>query len=279
MRGFRPLLLSRLDASAGGVKLLRLAVHRHLPDHREVGAHRHGHAQVLLYLTGRGEQEMAGKKHAVGPGTLIVVPAGVPHAFHRTTTQAPLCLVMDFRAGEVGQAVVRLPALALREIRDGLHHLAGLRVPGEVPVEAAGWALVLLGKLRSVAGAGPRLAPAGGIRARLERRLAEPGAWALPVAVLARRCGYQQDYLNRKVKEETGLTLNQFRARVRLDRARSVLTSGGRSAAAAEAAGFDDVNYFTRWFKQQTGVPPATWAGKRLGGSRKPEDGGRMADS
>jgi AraC family transcriptional regulator, transcriptional activator of pobA len=263
MRGLRPLLFSRLDVSAGGLKLLRLAVHRHLADHREVGAHRHGHAQVLLYLTGRGEQEMAGQRHPVGPGTLLLVPPGLSHAFHRTTPQAPLCLVLDYRGGGTEQAVVRLPALLMREVRDGLHHLATWRATGAVSLEAAGWALVLLGKLRAAAGAGPRTVPAGGIRARLERRLAEPGAWALPVAVLARRCGYQQDYLNRKVKEETGLTLNQFRARARLDRARAVLTGGGKSAAAAEAAGFDDVNYFTRWFKQQTGQPPAAWARKR----------------
>lgn len=263
MRGFRPLLFSRLDASAAGVELLRLAVNRHLEDHREVGSHRHAFAQVLLYLTGRGEQEMAGVQHPVGPGTLILVPPGLPHAFHRTTPRAPLCLVLDYRGDVSEQAVVRLPALMLREIRDGLHHLAGLRGSAGATVEAAGWALVLLGKLRAVAGAGPRSAPSGGIRARLERRLAEPGAWALPIAILARRCGYQQDYLNRKVKEETGLTLNQFRARVRLDRARAVLSVGGKSAAAAEAAGFDDVNYFTRWFKQQTGQPPGAWARKK----------------
>ncbi|MDX6766615.1 MAG: helix-turn-helix domain-containing protein [Candidatus Methylacidiphilales bacterium] len=270
MRGFRPLLFSQLDASAGGVRLLRLSVNRHLPAHQEVEAHRHRHAQALLYLTGRGEQEVHGRKHPVAPGTLVLVGPDVPHAFHRTTPRAPLCLVMDYRDPRGETAVVRLPALMMREIRDGLHHLAGLRQNADTAVESAGWALVLLGKLRVLSQNGSRLPPRGGIRARLEKRLAEPGSWALPIAVLARQCGYQQDYLNRKVKEETGLTLNQYRARVRLDRARAVLAAGGRSAAAAEAAGFDDANYFTRWFRQQTGTPPATWR-------RKVSESGRAA--
>lgn len=267
MRDFRPLMFSELAASGAGVELRRLAVHRHYPEHKEVESHQHGHAQALVYLTGRGEQEVAGQKHAVAPGTLVLVAPRVRHAFHRTTARAPLCLVLDYReaGGEPLSAVVRLSAVQLRAIRDGLHQLAGLRSSGAAAVEAAGWALVLLGRLRAAAGSGPRPVSTGGWRARLERRLAEPGAWALPVAVLARRCGYQKDYLNRRVKEETGLTLNQLRARARLERARAVLAAGGRSGAAAEASGFDDVNYFTRWFKQQTGTPPGAWR-RRVGG-------------
>jgi AraC family transcriptional regulator, transcriptional activator of pobA len=266
MRGFRPLMFSRLNVVMGSVKLLRLAVHRHLPEHREVEPHRHQHAQILLYLTGQGEQEMQGQNHLVSAGSLVMVAAGVTHAFQRATPREPLCLVLDYVDAKADTVQVRLPALLLREVRAALHHLAGLRRAENQVVEAAGWALLLLGKLRTAALLSGTTQPRGGIRARLERRLAEPGAWALPVSVLARRCGYQQDYFNRKVKEETGLTLNQFRARIRLDRARAALAAGERSAEAAIAAGFEEVNYFTRWFKQQTGTTPGVWRQRALGG-------------
>ena len=265
MRNFRPLLFSRLDASAAGVELLRLAVHRHLPENNEVDSHRHAFAQMLLYLTGRGEQEVAGKKLPVSPGVLVVVAPGVPHAFHRTSPRAPLCLVIDFRSKGVKSRSMPVSALQMRGIRDALHQLAGLRGNEDAAAEAAGWSLVLLSRLRAIAAASVRKAPAGGLRVRLEKVLSDPGANALPVSVLAQRCGYQKDYLTRKLKEQTGLTLNQFRAQARLSRATSVLAAGGRSAAAASAAGFDDVNYFTRWFKQQTGLPPAGWKRRNAG--------------
>jgi len=264
MKNFRSLLMAGMKAGVGRVRLKRLAVHRHLPDLGEVEAHRHGFAQILIYLTGRGVQEVNGVRHAVGPGTQVVLPSGTWHAFHRTAPRPPLCLALDFTGAPVRALVLRVPAVELREIRDALRRLAAWSKSGNpAGLQAGAEALGLLGRLLSLLQPKPRSGAAGGLRARLEHRLAEPGAWAWPVAVLARRCGYQQDYLNRRIKEETGLTLNQFRNRVRLDRACAALASGRRSAAAAEAAGFDDVNYFTRWFRLQTGIPPAAWKRSR----------------
>jgi AraC family L-rhamnose operon transcriptional activator RhaR len=260
VKNFRSLLMADVGATAGRVRLRRLAVHRHLPDLGEVERHRHACAQLLLYLTGRGTQEVRGRSHAVGPGTLVVLPAGTPHAFHRTAPRPPLCLALDFSGVRVGAGVARVPMVELREVRDALRRLAALTKDGQPQgIRASAEALGLLGRLLDAARPGSRPPPPGNLRTRLEHRLAEPGAWALPIAVLARRCGYQQDYLNRRIKEETGLTLNQFRARVRLEHARAVLAAGGRSAQAAEASGFEDVNYFTRWFRQQMGIPPAQW--------------------
>lgn len=252
--------MADLSAAAAGVRLRRLAVHRHLADFGEVGAHRHRFSQVLLYLTGRGAQEVDDSTFPVGPGTLVILPPQTRHAFHRTAPRPPLCLVIDFTAPPPPATVRQMTAVGLREVRDALRRLAALVKDGQPSgLRASAEALGLLGRLIETAQAPPRIPQPGALQARVERRLAEPGAWALPIAVLARRCGYQQDYLNRRIKQETGLTLNQFRARVRLEHARAVLAAGGRSARAAQAAGFDDVNYFTRWFRQQTGLPPAQW--------------------
>lgn len=77
---------------------------------------------------------------------------------------------------------------------------------------------------------------------------------------LARQLGYQQDYLNRQLKAECGLTLGQLRARARLEQSQRLLRDRRLSiSAVAERVGLLDNNYFARWFKQQTGMSPSAW--------------------
>ena len=59
----------------------------------------------------------------------------------------------------------------------------------------------------------------------------------------------------------TGLTLIQQRDAIRLDRAKRLIRQGLPIATVAARAGFDDSNYFSRWFKRHTGMPPSHYAG------------------
>jgi mannose-6-phosphate isomerase-like protein (cupin superfamily) len=47
--------------------------------------------QILTFLSGTGEALVGGEKREVGPGTLVVVPAGTEHNF---TNTGPLPLVL-----------------------------------------------------------------------------------------------------------------------------------------------------------------------------------------
>ena len=82
---------------------------------------------------------------------------------------------------------------------------------------------------------------------------------------MASELGYQRDHLNRILKRESGLTLGQHRAQVRLGEAKRLL---GKQLAIGEVGsrvGFDDQNYFARWFRAQTGLSPSSWRAKKLG--------------
>jgi mannose-6-phosphate isomerase-like protein (cupin superfamily) len=57
----------------------------------DVGLETHALDQVLVFVGGRGESLLNGTKGAVGPGTVVVVPAGVEHDF-RNTGDEPLKL-------------------------------------------------------------------------------------------------------------------------------------------------------------------------------------------
>jgi mannose-6-phosphate isomerase-like protein (cupin superfamily) len=46
--------------------------------------HSHTCDELVLCLSGRGEVEIAGRRHAFGPDQTIVLPAGVPHQIFNT---------------------------------------------------------------------------------------------------------------------------------------------------------------------------------------------------
>jgi AraC-like DNA-binding protein len=46
---------------------------------------------------------------------------------------------------------------------------------------------------------------------------------------------------------------------VRLETAQAALRSTATVAEAANQSGFDDPNYFSRWFRRQTGRTPRAW--------------------
>jgi AraC-like DNA-binding protein len=80
-----------------------------------------------------------------------------------------------------------------------------------------------------------------------------------PLAKVARAAGYHPDHLNRKLKNESGIGLRALRDQLRLEAAQAALRSAPTVAEAAASAGFDDPNYFARWFRQQTGLTPTDW--------------------
>ena len=70
-----------------------------------------------------------------------------------------------------------------------------------------------------------------------------------------------RSYLCRLFKRETGESLFQYLARLRLERATGLLLQEGLSIREVAArVGIDDPFYFTRMFKKQYGVAPSEYA-------------------
>jgi len=264
MRHFRPLLLADLDCRTPVLRVRRLSVNRHLLDHLEVESHRHRFHQLLFYLTGQGDQVLDRATHAVSPGTLVVAPAGTPHAFQRASGRPPLCLVIDFAVRDSPAPLVsRVPERSTRAVRSRLHELSGLRGGRDAPeqAQAAAIALWLTGFLLAQArGRERRSRTPDAIAARIQRLLETEDGLRLSIHEIATQVGVQQDHLNRRVKLSTGLTLQQLRAKKRLSTAQRALREGATVTAAADSAGIDDPNYFVRWFKRQAGVTPGQWS-------------------
>ena len=70
-----------------------------------------------------------------------------------------------------------------------------------------------------------------------------------------------RDRFNHVFKEVTGFAPNEYVRKIRVERAKPLLRDEGMTVReCAESVGFDDVNYFCRVFKKETGVTPKKYA-------------------
>ncbi|MDO8539897.1 MAG: helix-turn-helix transcriptional regulator [Opitutaceae bacterium] len=85
-------------------------------------------------------------------------------------------------------------------------------------------------------------------------------ATVVSVAQLARRHGYSVSHFSRVFEAVAGARPQHFIINARLDHARELLSMTSKSVGEiAAAAGFSDIYYFSRLFKQRTGISPSAF--------------------
>lgn len=253
MLAWSPILIQQIEIHALGFVLRKLQLNRHRET--EVAPHDHGYAQLILYLSGEGVQTVHGRARRARAGDLFVIPAGTSHGFALVGRSRPLCLVLDYEvegAARPRSAHRKLPQATLNE----LHGLLA-QVPAKGRLTLAHYPAILAVVARLLNQAPEPRAEAQPMRLveRVSTLLQSPA----PLAKVARAAGYHPDHLNRKLKQEAGLGLRALRDRLRLEKAQAALRAASRVSDAATQAGFDDPNYFARWFRQQTGRTPSAW--------------------
>lgn len=87
----------------------------------------------------------------------------------------------------------------------------------------------------------------------------------LTVDKLCRHVGFSRSYVGREFKKQTGETVLKYLNRLKTDAACSMLETRSYSVAdVAERLGFCDANYFSAFFKKQTGISPSEFRQSRL---------------
>jgi AraC family transcriptional activator of pobA len=253
------------------LRIRRLRLHRHLPEARWIADHQHAFSQILLYLGGTGWQKINGQVFSIKKGELFFIPPGVRHSFLEPAGTKPLCLALDFNLAYTVAAplIRRLNSADLNRVRHALSGLTRWRT-GHEEIEPGEAAEVLrlvdiffraLNFLRSRS-PGPEQ---NTIFRSAQRALHDPAALRQPLSAIAQAVGYHPDYLNRTLKQICGLTLGELRNEVRMQKSKLLLANAVPIAAAAEGVGFDDPNYFARWFRAQTGRTPSAWRAGKAG--------------
>lgn len=255
MLAWSPLLIQKIEIHALGFQLRKLQLNRHRA--AEVAPHTHTYAQLILYLSGEGWQLISNRKRPARPGDVFTIPAGTPHGFAQRGRSRPVCLVVDYELETVTRVRLghrSLPQSTLNEL-----HALLARVPAKGRPRLTDYASILsvVALLLEPPLEASPARPAHPITDKVRGLMRHHS----PLAKVARDAGYHPDHLNRKLKREAGVGLRELRDRLRLEHAQNALRKEHSIADAAAEAGFDDPNYFTRWFRGKTGKTPSAWRG------------------
>lgn len=254
MPSWSPILVQKIEIHALGFVLRKLQLNRHRDS--EVAPHAHAYSQLILYLSGEGRQIVNGQVRPARTGDLFVIPAGVPHGYTATGPGRPVCLVLDYESTDASRMRRslhrRLGPATLNELSQLL-----AKVPQKGRPTLADYSniLAVVARLISPANSTPSRVPAAPVLEKVRPLLDA----TQPLAAVARQAGYHRDHLTRKLKRETGFGLQATRNRLRLEVAQGALRSAPSVAEASARAGFEDPNYFTRWFRRQTGQTPSAF--------------------
>ncbi|OZM77734.1 AraC family transcriptional regulator [Pseudonocardia sp. MH-G8] len=216
-----------------------------LPDLWQV--HVYGYAATLT---------VAGRPHAVTPGSVSLVPAGVQVRFDYAGRSEHL--FAHFRtspAGEPASVPVVQDAGPAAAGLSGLMRAAIEAFPGGSPrVAAEVWtALWRIAQLPEPDTGHARHGAVAAAIAHIEANLARP----LTVPDVARVAGMSHNHLTRLFRAETGLPVVGWIRRRRMARARHLLTATTMSIPAiAATVGIDDLQAFNKTCRRELGASP-----------------------
>jgi AraC-like DNA-binding protein len=268
MKNYRPILLQNLAVTVPGVSVRQLRLNQHTPE-AVWTKHSHHHGQLLVYLTGRGQQQVNEKAYDCRPGTAMYLEPGAVHGFARELARPPLVLVIDIDL-EITRATphpcAQMPDADLTKVKGAVARLFKIRqvehresilLVGSIVLEILDRVLLAVGWVKPFNRYGnAKMANTVKFMQRILERMDGP---EITLEAIAAKSGYQMDHLNRKLKAECGLTLGQLRSQQRLKRAQFMIQQGLPIQTVGERIGILDNNYFSRWFRQQTGMSPSRW--------------------
>jgi len=265
MKHYRPLLLQEIDVRLPGLQVRRLRMNRHLPEVEILAEHSHSFTQILCYLSGAGMFTANGRTYETGPGSVAFLPPHCLHSFRETSGRRPICLVLDVDwrgAVKHGLFLNRLSQSQAGDIKRELAALAKVSDPGHASCRllvAAGILRILDTLLRATGNLPAHQRETPAVVRKFERLLNQSESPLPEIAGLARSMEYQPDYLNRIFKQATGQTLREYRDALLLRKAVCLLREKNLIKDVCEKLGFLDQNYFSRWFKKQTGLKPSIY--------------------
>lgn len=229
------------------------------PDGHVLDRHTHPWAQLVYASSGAMRVSTPDAAWLVPPTRAIWVPGGTPHEIQMRGSVAMRTLYLAPSGGDPRLDVCRAIEVAplLRELILHIVRIGMLDVDDLAHARLEGLLIDLLAAgetapLELPLPADPRA------RAFAERLLAEPGSEAA-FADLARGSGASLRTLQRLFLGETGLSLDAWRVRARMQQAVVALSSGASVTSAALDAGYASPSAFIAAFKKAFGVTPAKW--------------------
>lgn len=224
-----------------------------------MASHRHDRDQLTLPLEGSLQIETSDGTWTVPAGGAVWIPHGIEHAerLHARTSLRMLHLVPGITDHIERPCRTLFTSPLLRELVVRTGELDGL--DGSVP-EQARLASVLVDEIHAQEEAPFRLPTPRELRAlRFARLVDETPADRVSVTELARRIGTSRRTMERLFVTEVGVSVGEWRQRLRLHHALRLLSAQQRVADVARDSGYGSASAFIAAFKRHFGVTPHRW--------------------
>ncbi|MDF1658005.1 MAG: AraC family transcriptional regulator [Verrucomicrobiales bacterium] len=257
------ILLEKVEISSPDFALRRVALNQHMPRVEKLSEHVHDYHQWLLYLRGHGRQYLEEETVGVGRGTVLAIRKGLRHRFVNDSRVRPVCLAIDFESVDrvLSQGVAELRPEDLLEVEKLLVSLnEEERKHNPAPISIASLIFQLMALIEKALAKGGTSSSVGPLTTKVSQSIERLGLiGSSPRGIAALLC-ISLDHLNRSLKSECGKTAGDLLNEARLEACSALLESTALSVGEIGArVGFDDQNYFARWFRKQTGQTPSQW--------------------
>lgn len=230
-------------------------------DGHRLDRHTHPWGQLVYAASGTMRVSTPDTAWLVPPTRAIWAPAGTPHEIEMRGTVAmrTLYLASDGDGSRLSACRAIEVSPLLRELILHIVALQRLDLDDPAHVRLEGLLLDLLAASQTAPLELPLPADSRA-RAFADRLLAEPGA-RTGFAALARGSGASLRTLQRLFLAETGLSLEAWRGRARLQQAVAALSRGASVTETALEAGYQSSSAFIAAFKRTFGETPARYRG------------------
>jgi AraC-like DNA-binding protein len=224
-------------------------------------------ALAILVLEGRSRWRVGDRSLGAGPGDLLFIPEGVPHAAEAPAAPVHF-LSVHFTARVLGAKCLLL-VLGFPPILEGGEYAAGVRELVRLAIHRpAGWrprgrALLMDLLLRTVHEHPGEFRPLQVQEGRALRvlcpafQLLEAAEGRVRVEELAKAAACSPTYLRRLFRAGLGMSPQQYLLQRRLQRAADLLrTTDHTVQQVAERCGFESLSHFHRCFRTRFGCTP-----------------------
>lgn len=224
---------------------------------------------LMACAAGHGWVRLGGVQQSVGPGSVVILPAGQAHAYGASPNDpwslwwlhlaGPQVAVAQGPGGWLTGGVFDHPeprsvVRAIGQVLAALEH--GQEARRRAAATTAAWGV--LGFLHALTAPPEDPEVAVALQA-LHQHLHRP----FSVAGLARQAGCSPSHFAARFKAATGQSPIDFLLRLRMERAAWLLRNGDQPVETiARQVGYEDPAYFSRRFTRHHGCPPRAYRGR-----------------
>lgn len=222
--------------------------------------HRHDMWELILNLRGTGVMYVDGAEYKYGPGTVIICPPGCSHTKYSENGFWDIFLQFDNPPSFIKNSVVVFDDSAENTIRTLMYR--ALRYYNR---KAWGYKEVLsaiLSLMLTVISCDITDKRSNIVRQAENKLIENYIDPSFKLKDLYESISYDEDYVRRCFKKETGMTPNAYLVNLRMDNAIRIIRRSKASndklsiSELAFRCGFEDALYFSKVFKNHTGYSP-----------------------